>query len=129
MPHTLTRAEREEVHAEKRAELLHSSVTTRKTSWIKRIRANDQRAISDLHNCVLERLTENACKSIFTKALDAPAAAGALFSELVADVLHQQCVADAERDVQWIERMRAGDAKAAILTAAGAANEQTRAAA
>lgn len=102
MPHTLTRDEHAENHAEKLADLIEIL----KKAWIKRIRDNDAKSITDLHNCVLDRLSEDACKELFTLALDAPGAAGGPFAELVAQVMHDQCEAAAKRQIAWIEKMR-----------------------
>lgn len=70
--------------------------------WNAELQAGSQRAISDLQNTVLERLSEDDAKSIFIQAMTNPAGAQAQFGALVAEVALGVCRADATRTVDLL---------------------------
>lgn len=75
--------------------------------WSLRLLAGDARSISDLHNCMLDRLSANDAKALFVQAATNPAGADAAFTALVAKTVRDVCAADATRSVETIEKARA----------------------
>lgn len=67
--------------------------------WNAELQAGSARAISDLHNTVLDRLTEDDAKAIFIQSVLDPVGAENLFQNLVAKAMRDVCAADAERTV------------------------------
>lgn len=67
--------------------------------WIAEIKAGSQRAISDLHNTALERLTEDDAKAIFIQAATDPAGAQAQFDQAIAKAMRAVCAVDATNTV------------------------------
>ena len=65
--------------------------------WLAELRAGGKRAISDLHNTVLDRLTSDDCKALFIQAATDKEGADASFGALVAKTMTDVCAADAER--------------------------------
>lgn len=70
--------------------------------WAVELKAGNQRAISDLHNTVLDRLSEDDAKAIFIQSVIDPAGAEQAFHNLVAKAMHDVCAADAERTVDLL---------------------------
>lgn len=70
--------------------------------WNTELQAGSKRAISDLQNTVLDRLTEDDAAAIFVQALTDPAGAEARFGALVAQAAFDVCAADAERTVDLL---------------------------
>lgn len=75
--------------------------------WSRRLLAGDARSISDLHNCMLDRLSANDAKALFVQAATNPAGADAAFTELAAKTMRDVCEANATRSVEHIEQARA----------------------
>lgn len=65
--------------------------------WAAEIKAGVPRAISDLHNTVLDRLSGDECKALFIQAATDQAGANAGFAALVGQAMTDVCAADAER--------------------------------
>ncbi|MDK6077914.1 hypothetical protein [Massilia varians] len=70
--------------------------------WAVEIKAGEPRAISDLHNTVLDRLSEDDAKAIFIQSVLDPAGAENLFQNLTAKAMRDVCAADAERTVDLL---------------------------
>ena len=70
--------------------------------WVAELQAGSERAISDLHNTVLDRLSEDDAKAIFIQSVIDPAGAENLFQNLAAKAMHDVCAADAERTVDLL---------------------------
>ena len=92
--HTTSKKSRDTLIAETTARLL--------ADWNAELNAGSQRAISDLHNTVLDRLSEDDAKGIFVQAMTDPAGAQASFGALVAKAALEVCAADAERTVDLL---------------------------
>lgn len=75
--------------------------------WSRRLMAGDARSISDLHNCMLDRLSADDAKALFVQAATSPAGADAAFTALAAKTMRDVCEADAERCVDNIAKGRA----------------------
>jgi hypothetical protein len=75
--------------------------------WSRRLLAKEQRAISDLHNVVLDRLSESDAAAIFIQAVTDPAGAEVRFSVLAAKAMRDAAEADAIRSVEFMEKARA----------------------
>lgn len=65
--------------------------------WNAELQAGSKRAISDLQNTVLDRLSGDECKALFIQAATDQAGANAAFRELVGQTMTDVCAADAER--------------------------------
>lgn len=78
------------------------------SAWRAKLLAGDARAISDLHNCVLDALTEDAAKQLFIDAATGKGGNG--FNELAVRVMRDECHADAEKQVERMERRREDEA-------------------
>lgn len=76
-------------------------------AWNLRLQAGEQRAISDLHNCMLDRLSADDAKALFVQAATSPAGADAAFTALVTKTVRDVCEADATRCVDNIAKDRA----------------------
>ncbi|MGZ4819360.1 MAG: hypothetical protein ACXVZJ_12080 [Terriglobales bacterium] len=74
--------------------------------WNRKLLARDQRAIRDLHNTVLERLTLDDAKELFVLAATGRAIADVRFASLTHDAMYEVCKADAEQGVQFMEQRR-----------------------
>lgn len=70
--------------------------------WVAELTAGSARAISDLHNTVLDRLSEDDAKAIFIQSALDPAGAENLFQNLAAKAMRDVCAADAERTVDLL---------------------------
>lgn len=70
--------------------------------WRAELLAGSKRAVSDLHNTVLDRLTEDDAKAIFIQSVLDPAGAENLFQNLAAKAMRDVCAADAERTVDLL---------------------------
>jgi len=83
--------------------------------WNAELQAGSQRAISDLHNTVLDRLTEDDCKALFVQAMTDPKSANVQFGALVAKAALDVCAADAERTVDlWLADLAASNTESRI---------------
>lgn len=74
------------------------------SDWAEKMLAGDERAISDLHNTVLDRLTEDDAKALFVEAATSHPAADVRFAKLAAEAMFAVCLADAERAVEFVEQ-------------------------
>jgi hypothetical protein len=74
--------------------------------WTRKLVAGDQRAISDLHNTVLERFSQDDVKELFVQAVTGRAAADSRFACLAMDAMYEACKADAEKGVEHLEQRR-----------------------
>lgn len=70
--------------------------------WRAELLAGSARAISDLHNTVLDRLSEDDAKAIFIQSVIDPAGAENAFHNLAAKAMRDVCAADAERTVDLL---------------------------
>lgn len=75
--------------------------------WSRQLLAGDQRAISNLHNVMLDRLTEADAAAIFVQSVTDEAGAAEAFNTMAAKTMRDVCEADAERCVQHMEAARA----------------------
>jgi hypothetical protein len=75
--------------------------------WNRKLQAREPRAVSDLHNTVLERLTEDDAKELFVLAATGRAIADVRFACLAHDAMYEVCKADAEKGVAFMEQSRA----------------------
>ena len=79
--------------------------------WNLRLQAGDQRAISDLHNVVLDRLTEADAAAIFVQAVQDEAGAAARMQQLAVEAMRAECENDALRQIEQAEQRRAESAR------------------
>lgn len=70
--------------------------------WRAELTASSKRAISDLQNTVLDRLSEDEAKAIFIQSVLDPTGAENLFQNLAAKAMRDVCAADAERTVDLL---------------------------
>lgn len=70
--------------------------------WRAELLAGSERAISDLHNTVLDRLSEDDAKAIFIQSVLDPAGAENHFQNLAVKAMRDGCAADAERTVDLL---------------------------
>lgn len=98
--------DRHQFNEEDRDGLVGQLTAQRVRSWSLLLQAGDKRATSDLHNLVLDRLAEDDAKALFVGAALDPDAAGALFVDLVAKLMHDRCETDAEKAVDAMEQGR-----------------------
>lgn len=98
----------EEQRDAKIAELTEAGVA----AWTARATAGEGRALADLQNTVLDRLSLDDAKGIFAAALLGQAAGNALFAELVQRAMYDQCEVEAIKQVERIESRRAEEARA-----------------
>ena len=84
------------------AELTEQLVRT----WNVRLQAGEQRAISDLHNVVLDRLTQADAAAVMVQAVLDPAGAAARFTQLAGDAMRAECEVDAIKQVEEAEQRR-----------------------
>lgn len=75
--------------------------------WTRKLLVRDQRAISDLHNTVLERLTADDAKELFVLAATGRAIADVRFACMANDAMYADCKAAAEKAVELLEQRRA----------------------
>lgn len=79
-------------------------------AWNLRLQAGEQRAISDLHNVVLERLTEADAAAIFVQAVQDEAGAAQRMQQLAAEAMRAECENDALKQIEQAEQRRAESA-------------------
>jgi hypothetical protein len=72
--------------------------------WNRKLLAGERRALSDLQNVILDRLSEDDCKAIFVRA--AVHQSGNDLNVMAARAMYDRCLADAEKSVGIIERMK-----------------------
>ena len=75
-------------------------------AWNLRLQAGEQRAISDLHNVVLDRLTQADAAAVMVQAVLDPAGAAARFTQLTGDAMRAECEVDAIKQVEEAEQRR-----------------------
>jgi hypothetical protein len=92
----------EEQRDAKIAELTEAGVA----AWTARVRDEEPRALADLQNTVLDRLSLDDAKGIFAAALLSQAAGNAMFSDLVQRAMYDQCEVEAIKQVEQIEARR-----------------------
>ena len=80
-------------------------------AWNLRLQAGEQRAISDLHNVVLDRLTQTDAAAVMVQAVLDPAGAAARFTQLAGDAMRAECEVDAIKQVEAAEQRRAESAR------------------
>jgi hypothetical protein len=73
-------------------------------AWSLRLQAGDKRAISDLHNTVLDRLTGADAAAVFVQSVLDPAGAAARFTDLAADAMRAECENDALKQIEAAEQ-------------------------
>lgn len=76
-------------------------------AWNLRLQAGEQRAISDLHNVVLDRLTQADAAAIFVQAVQDEAGAAERMRTLAADAMRAECENDALKQIEQAEQRRA----------------------
>ena len=84
-------------------------------AWNLRLQAGEQRAISDLHNVVLERLTEADAAAIFVQAVQDEAGAAERMRQLAAEAMRAECENDALKQIKQAEQRRAEAAQHARI--------------
>jgi len=75
-------------------------------AWNLRLQAGEQRAISDLHNVVLDRLTEADAAAIFVQAVQDEAGAAERMQALAAEAMRAECEKDALKQLEQAEKRR-----------------------
>ena len=75
-------------------------------AWNLRLQASEQRAISDLHNVVLDRLTQADAAAVMVQAVLDPVGAAARFTQLAGDAMRAECENDALRQVEQAQQRR-----------------------
>jgi hypothetical protein len=78
-------------------------------AWHAKLLAGDRRAISDLHNCVLDRLTEDEAKQLFIDAVTGKG--GDAFNVLAAKVMADTCEIEAIKQVERAEQFAEEEAR------------------
>lgn len=84
-------------------------------AWNQRLQAGEQRAISDLHNVVLERLTEADAAAIFVQAVQDEVGAAQRMQALAAEAMRAECENDALKQIEAAEQRRAEAAQHARI--------------
>lgn len=79
--------------------------------WTARVQAGEPRALTDLQNVVLDRLSTDDAKAIFAAAL--LGAGDALFAATVQRAMYDQVEVEAIKQVEQMEARRAEDARQA----------------
>lgn len=74
--------------------------------WTTNVQRGDQRALADLQNVVLERLSTDDAKAIFSAALLGQHAGDALFAATVQRAMYDQCEVEAIKQVERMEARR-----------------------
>lgn len=80
--------------------------------WTERVQRGEQRALADLQNVVLDSLSTDDAKAIFSAALLGKDAGDALFAATVQRAMYDQCEVEAIKQVEQIEARRAEEARA-----------------
>lgn len=78
-------------------------------AWHAKLLAGDRRAISDLHNSVLDRLTEDEAKQMFIDAVTGKG--GDAFNVLAAKVMADICEVEAIKQVEQAEQRAEEEAR------------------
>lgn len=73
-------------------------------AWNLRLQAGEQRAISDLHNVVLDRLTEADAAAVFVQVATDTAGAAARLAALTAEAMRAECEHDALKQIEAAEQ-------------------------
>lgn len=84
-------------------------------AWNQRLQAGEQRAISDLHNVVLDRLTQADAAAIFVQAVQDEAGAAERMRQLAAEAMRAECENDALKQIEQAEKRRAEAAQDARI--------------
>jgi hypothetical protein len=84
-------------------------------AWNVRLQAGEQRAISDLHNVVLDRLTQADAAAVMVQAMLDPVGAAACLTQLAADAMRAECENDALKQIEDAEKRRAQAAQEARI--------------
>lgn len=82
-------------------------------SWTARLLAGEARAISDLQNVVLDRLSDDEAKTIFVQAATGQGADG--FNALAVKAMYDSCEVEAIKQVERMEQIRADEARMARI--------------
>jgi hypothetical protein len=80
-------------------------------AWNLRLQAGEQRAISDLHNVVLDRLTQADAAAIFVQAVQDEAGAAERMQALAAEAMRAECENDALKQLEAAEQRRLESAR------------------
>jgi hypothetical protein len=80
-------------------------------AWNLRLQAGEQRAISDLHNVVLDRLTQADAAAVMVQAVLDPVGAAACLTQLAGDAMRAECENDALKQIEQAEQRRADAAR------------------
>jgi hypothetical protein len=80
-------------------------------AWNLRLQAGEPRAISDLHNTVLDRLSEDTAASVFVQSVLDPAGAAKRFTDLAAEAMRAECENDALKQLEANEQRLADAAQ------------------
>ena len=76
-------------------------------AWNVRLQAGEQRAISDLHNVVLDRLTEADAAAVFVQSVLDEAGAAQRMQQLAAEAMRAECENEALKQIDAAEKRRA----------------------
>jgi hypothetical protein len=80
-------------------------------AWNLRLQAGEQRAISDLQNVVLDRLTQADAAAIFVQAVQDEAGAAERMQALATEAMRAECENDALKQLEAAEQRRADSAR------------------
>lgn len=75
-------------------------------AWTAKLQAKDARAMSDLQNVILDRLSADEAKELFAKAAIEQSSADDRLASLVRRYMYDECETDAIKEVEQIERGR-----------------------
>lgn len=100
-------------HEEDRDALIANLTEMSLRSWTARLLAGEARAVSDLQNVVLDRLTDDEAKAIFVQAVTGHGADA--FSALAVKAMYDSCEVDAIKQVERMEQIRADEARMARI--------------
>jgi hypothetical protein len=73
-------------------------------AWNLRLQAGEQRAISDLQNVVLDRLTEADAAAVFVQAVQDEAGAAQRMQQLAAEAMRAECENEALKQIEQAEQ-------------------------
>lgn len=94
---------------EARDEAIAVRTEQRCAEWTAKLQARDPRAMSDLQNMILDRLSADEAKQLFVTAALGQISADDSLAGLVHRYMYDECEADAMKEVEKIEAERAAD--------------------
>ena len=80
--------------------------------WTARVQRGEQRALDDLQNVVLDRLSTEQAKAIFAAALLGKDTGDALFAATVQRAMYDECEVQAIKQVERMEARRVDEQRA-----------------